>query len=137
MTARCKDSFSLRQRKTAQIVHHLAALPSERFLNDLSDSVVGCSSDDSVNLRKFLPDLLRIALRHAAGADQGPAVAFFLASCVFQNIADRFFLCLIDEAAGVDHNHICFQLIVRQLPALSAEQAKHLFGVDPVFVTAK
>ena len=67
-------------------------------------------ADECIDLRKRLAKLRRKTLRHAAAYDQLLTRLFSQSPLLMriENRIDRFFLCRIDEGAGIDHKHIGF-----------------------------
>ena len=49
---------------------------------------------------------------------------------------DALFLCVIDKAAGVHHNGLCFSFIIYDLEPVTCKKSKHFFGIYKVLVTA-
>ena len=55
----------------------------------------------------------------------------------FQNRRDRFFLGRINERAGVDHEHVGFIGLRRNLHPALEHAAQHDFGVDQILGAAE
>jgi hypothetical protein len=101
-------------------------------LDDLDDLVIVARTHDSHRLRDLLQQLLLEVLRQAAGNDD----LFALYRQLHQG-TDRLPSRCLDEATGVD-NHIVSALFVPIHPvARLGQQAQHVLGVHPVFLTAQ
>ena len=85
----------------------------------------------------FLADIAAIALHQAAGDDQLLGAADFLVLGHFEDGVDRLLLGGIDEAAGVDDEHVGLIGMRRELVAFGDELAHHDFTIDEVFGTAQ
>src|SRR5262249_43564111 len=63
-------------------------------------------TEDHVDLRNFLLQLVAIALRQATGDDEAPALTVLLVLRHLENRVDRFLLGRIDERAGIDDEDV-------------------------------
>ena len=79
--------------------------------------------------------LCPVPLGHTPGHDQRSAAAMFLVLRHLQDGVNGLLLRLVDKRAGIDHKHVSFGGIARQLVARLPREAQHDLGVDEVFWT--
>jgi hypothetical protein len=84
-------------------------------------------SEHRVDLRNLGPQLIAVSFGHAAGHNQSAAGAGLLVFCHFEDGVDRLLLCLVDEGAGVDDEHVGVRGLARQfMSSLPGESEHHL-----------
>ena len=91
-------------------------------------------SDKGINFGDFAFELLVVALGEAAADDdflgrsggQPPLVHF-------EDGVDRFLFGLVDEAAGVDHEHIGFVGFAGQVEIIFGGTTEHDLGINQIF----
>ena len=96
------------------------------------DLVEFIGADQCIHFRHVLLDVAAIAFHQAAGHDQLFCAAGFLKLGHFKNGLDRFLLGGIDEAAGVDDNHVGSRRVGRQFMSAGDKLAHHDLGIDEV-----
>ena len=94
-------------------------------------------TQEQINLRDFLQQILRIALREAAGDHQQAAAAGFLILRHIEDRIDRLLLGGIDKPAGVHEEDVRLLGIFRQDKAFFRQQPQGCFGIHAVFVAAE
>lgn len=97
-------------------------------------------AEEGVHLvAQFARKLRREALGEAAGDNQLLPGAFAHAPFLmgFQNCFDRFFLCCVDEAAGIDDQNVRFFGNGGEFEPSHCSTSKHELGVNEIFCTAK
>ena len=92
-------------------------------------------AQDRVGLRQLRGELLAVALGHAADRHDGPGACPGLGILEVRRLEQRVdgvLLGLLDEPAGVDDRDVGVRGVVDEVPALGAEPAGQLLGVDVV-----
>ncbi len=82
-------------------------------------------------------DIVAIALHHASRHDQLLRAAGFFVLGHLENGVDGFLLGRIDEAAGVDYQHVGVARLWRELVAARGQMAHHDLGIDEVLGAAE
>ena len=103
-------------------------------LNDVFDLA---GADDRVHFGNLLANLVAKALDQAAGDDQALRAAEFLVFGHLQDGVDGFLLRRLDEAAGIDDEHVGFVGARRQFVAVARQNAHHDLAIDEVLGTAQ
>ena len=101
---------------------------------DLLDFV---GADDGVDFRHLALDLIAIALDQASRHDQLFCPADLLVLGHFEDGVDRFFFGRIDEAAGVDDEHVGLIGMWRELVPAGHKLPHHDFAVNQILGTAQ
>ena len=112
--------------------------PLEHLADDAGKLGDLVESDKGINFGDFAFEFLVVALGEAAADDdflgrpggQPPLVHF-------EDGVDRFFFGLVDEAAGVDHEHIGFVGFAGQVEIIFGGPAEHDLGIDQIFGTTE
>ena len=101
------------------------------------DAVEFVGADERIHFGHVVADVAAIALHQAAGDDQLLGAADFLVLGHFEDGIDGFLLGGIDEAAGVDHQHVGLVGMRRQLVPAGHKLAHHDFAIHEVLGTAQ
>ena len=115
----------------------VTAEPRDRSRDRLRDRADLVGADELVDLGHLGRQLLRVALRQAAGDDQPLARPRLLVAGHLQDRVDRLLLRLADEAAGVDDDDVGGLGRGDQAVARVGGVAEHDLGVDAVLRTAE
>ena len=111
--------------------------PLTDFLQSQYDLVDRHGTDNGIHLRDFLLDFFPVTLGETPRHNQplnGPALPQF---CHLQNGIDAFFLGIVDKAAGIDHHHIRFPLVIGKLISVLQKHPQHHLGIHQILVTAE
>ena len=98
--------------------------------------VAGCTNY-SIYFFNLCHDFVFIAFCHASGDNQCLTSAAVFHFSHFKDGLDTLLLGVMDEAACIDNNDVCFYFIVHQCKAVRPKNAKHDFGIHKVFITAQ
>ncbi len=101
------------------------------------DIVELVGADDGIHFGEFLEDVAAVPLHQATRHDQAAGAAGFLVRGHLQDGIDGLLLGRVDEAAGVDHQHVGVAGMRRQLVAAGHQLAHHDFAIDEVFGTTQ
>ena len=93
------------------------------------------SSENGVDFRNFLSELVAVALRKTAGHDEALTVAFRLMPRHVQDRVDRFLLGGVDESASIDDDDVRTRRIRREVVAGIACKPEHYLRVDEILGT--
>ena len=107
------------------------------LLNGLIELLIVVHAHNHVHLGHLLADGLRVALRKAARRHQQAAAARLLVARHFKQRGDGFFLCGLDEAAGVDDDDLRPRRVGNDLIAVLLEHREHLLGIDAIFAASQ
>ena len=94
-------------------------------------------AEEEVDLGELARELGLVALDHASNGDDRLARAVGLAAPGVDDRVDRLLLRRVDEAAGVDDDHVGVIELGRELTAVIREQREIALAVDRVLVAAK
>ena len=94
-------------------------------------------AEDGVDLGNFPFQLFSIPFGQTAGHDQPAARAALLMLRHLEDGVDRLLLRLVDEGAGVDHDHLGVRRVGGQLVAVALSQTEHHFGVHQILRAAE
>ena len=136
MSACCENTFAKLFRKVINIFKFLEMFSFHCFTDCLKDVSVGSCAKYCIYFRYFLNDLILITLCHTSCDNQDFTAPGFLVFCHLKDGVDALFLCVIDEAAGVHHNGLCFSFIIYDLEPVTCKKSEHFFGIYKVLVTA-
>ena len=125
MSACCQHSFSKLLRKIIDIFKFLEMLSFHCFVDCFKDISVRSSSKYCIYFRYFLNNLVFIALCHTACYDKNLTASGFLVFCHLKNGIDTFFFCVINKAAGINHNRLCFCFIIYDLKPVAGKKSQH------------
>ena len=89
-------------------------------------------ADDRVHFRDLFADVVAVAFDHASGDDQFLRAAEFFVFGHFQDGVHGFFLRGLDEAAGVDDQHVGFAGAGREFVAGARKNAHHHLAIHEV-----
>ena len=90
-----------------------------------------------IDARHFFQQLVLLALGEASGHDHGPDTPLGLEVQHFADDRQRFLAGRLDEATGVDHDHVSAVGVGDQRVAVLGEFAEHPLGVHQVLGTAE
>ena len=137
MAARRHQPFCLRQGQGVRVCDHHAALAGKGRIHRVQDPVKGCCAEHLVHLRDLIQDLLPVPLGQTAGYDQRLRLPAFPVLRHLQDVLDALFHGVMDEAAGIDDDHIGLCLIIRHLIASRCQKTQHGFRVRQVLITSE
>ena len=98
--------------------------------------VAGCA-DHGINFFNLCHDFIFVAFCHTSGDNQCLTSAAMLHFSHFKDSLDTLLLGVMDKAACVDNDDICFHLVIHQRKTVLPKNAEHDFGIHKVFVTAQ
>ena len=110
---------------------------SESPIDDVRDLLAAEDADDVIDAGHFLQQLVLLAFGQAAGHDDGADPALLLEGQHLANDGERFLPGRLDEAAGVDDDHVGAVGVRRQGVAVLGQFAEHALGIDQVLGTAE
>ena len=117
---------------------HLPRAIGHRTAHDFTDLRDLVNAHERVHFRQKFGQFLAEALRQAAGNDNGLAALIRVAQLDgFENRVHAFFLCGINERAGVDDDSVSLCGVVGDFDAVLEQCAEHDFGVHKVFGAAE
>ena len=136
MSTGCQHTLSKFFRKIIDILEFLKVLSFHCFIDRFKNISVRSGTKYCINFRYFLDDLIFVTLCHTSCYDKNFTASGFLVFCHLKDGVYTFFLRVIDEAAGIYHDCLCFCLIVYDFKSVAGEKSKHLFRINEVLVTA-
>ena len=98
--------------------------PRQMLVDQRQHLIGSMRSGDAQNLRMLLDDALRIGAQAAGDDDLAVGIEGFAYG--LQGLIDS----RVDEAAGVDHNHVGRAVVWRDVVAAKAQLRENAFGVD-------
>ena len=113
------------------------ALFLQQAFNGWDDLGIAPGAQHAVHLRHLLHDLVLVALGQAAGDQDLADPALCLQRSRHKNMVDRLGLSGINEAAGIDHNHIAAVDLTADGIACLLDAVHHSLAIYLIFGTAK
>ena len=137
MTGAGPDPVRQSRRNIGKLFHTDRSLTCQGLFYHLRHRIIGCGSNDAVNLRHFLLDLFFVAFRQTPCRNKYPAGSLFFILCHFQKSLDALLLGVVNKRTGIDHDYIGLLWLLRQAVSRMIQYRQHLFTVYQIFVTTK
>ena len=137
MGRRADDALAAQREIFLEAVAFQMILTVEKPCHDGINGLVGGTAHHGVHLGDLLLDLAAVALRQAAGDDDFQVGVCLLVGAGLEDILDGFGLGALDEATGVDQDHIGLAQVGHRLVACRQQDMHHAVQIDLVFGAAK
>ena len=131
-----QHTFTQFLRKIINIFEFLEMFAIHCLVYGFQDISVRSGSQNCIYFRHFFDDLILIALCHTTCDDQNLTGSLFFIFCHLKDRVDTFLFSIIDEAAGVYHDHLCLGFVIYDFETVPCEKAQHLFRVYQILITA-
>ena len=94
-------------------------------------------SDNRIDLRQFLHDLVPVPFDQAPGGNEAPALPLGFERRHFKDGIDGFFLGRVNESAGIHDDYVRLGRIIGYLVSGLVQTSQHDLGINKVFGTSQ